>query len=226
MALEFLKDRRVILVVGSAAALAAGLVLAYRFVTHDKAPDEPPPASQGGLVVQTGRDDDLKLDPKRPLRCFVNGQFVGELPLSECARRNGVTTGALDVGLDPSGALAASNGVGANITPLPPQQPPAVVVDQPPQEQPAAGNTVASSDSQGPRAACSRYASGAWTKLAGAMSQSACVQTLFAGKCESSGAQFGRWGDQTLRLTAGRVEISPDSTDFQTLIDPWPGCAA
>ena len=82
--------------------------------------DEAPPASQGGLVVQTGRDDDIKLDPKRPLRCFVNGQFVGELPLSDCAQKNGVATGALDVGLDQSGALAAANAGGAHLTPLSP----------------------------------------------------------------------------------------------------------
>ena len=54
-------------------------------------------------MVETGRDDDIKLDPKRPLRCFVAGQFVGEMPVSACARKNGVATGALDVGLDAGG---------------------------------------------------------------------------------------------------------------------------
>ena len=115
------KDRRVLALAGMAVALLAGLIIAFVLVRRPNANSEAPPASQGGLVVQTGRDDDAKLDPMRPLRCFVNGQFVGELPLSDCAKRNGVATGALDVGLDPSGALAAANGPSSQITPLPPQ---------------------------------------------------------------------------------------------------------
>ena len=87
-------------------ALLAGLAIAWTVTSRDRGPREPAPASQGGLVVQTGRDEDLKLDPQRPLRCFVNGQLVGELTVSDCANRNGVASGALDVGLDPSGALA------------------------------------------------------------------------------------------------------------------------
>jgi hypothetical protein len=117
--MSFLQDRRVILAGGAALALLAGLAVAVLIGRGQSGPDAPPPASQGGLVVQTGRDDDIKLDPQRPLRCFVGGKFVGELPLGECARRNGVATGALDVGLDPSGALAAANGASGDITPLP-----------------------------------------------------------------------------------------------------------
>ena len=76
-------------------------------------------------MIVSGRADDAKLHPKRPLRCFVDGQFVGELPLAVCAQRNGVATGSLDVGLDPAGALAAAtNGAGSDITPLPAMQPP------------------------------------------------------------------------------------------------------
>ncbi|HZK99662.1 MAG TPA: hypothetical protein VFC47_07155, partial [Caulobacteraceae bacterium] len=117
--MAFPKDRRTVAIIGGAVAVIAGGTVALIGLRH--APDaQAPPASQGGLVVQTGRDDDARLDPKRPLRCFVGGQFVGELPLGDCARRNGVATGALDVGLDPSGALAASNGAGGDITPLPP----------------------------------------------------------------------------------------------------------
>ena len=75
-------------------------------------------------MVVSGRDDDAKLDPKRPLRCFVGGQFVGELPLAVCAQRNGVATGALDVGLDQAGALAAAKRRDTPLTPLAQQQPP------------------------------------------------------------------------------------------------------
>jgi hypothetical protein len=117
--MDILKDRRVVLAVGAGVALAAGLaVAALMAASHRDGPDAPP-ASRGGLVVQAGRDDDIKLDTTRPLRCFVNGLLVGELPLADCAKRNGVATGALDVGLDPSGALAASHGLSTNITPLP-----------------------------------------------------------------------------------------------------------
>src|SRR5438876_11586678 len=116
---EPLKDRRIQVAAGAGLALAAGLVVAL--AVGGRQSHAPPPASQAGLVVETGRDDDVKLDPKRPLRCFVNGQFVGEVPLEECAKKNGVATGALDVGIDPSGALAASGGAPADITPLPPQ---------------------------------------------------------------------------------------------------------
>jgi hypothetical protein len=122
--MSFLTDRRVIAIGGGALALVAGLAIAWVILKRSHPATEAPPAAQGGLVVVSGRDDDAKLDPKRPLRCFVGGQFVGELPLAECAQRNGVATGALDVGLDPSGALAASNGTGAQITPLPSQAPP------------------------------------------------------------------------------------------------------
>ncbi|HEX7760640.1 MAG TPA: hypothetical protein VF459_14125, partial [Caulobacteraceae bacterium] len=118
---DLLKDRRILLGGGAVLALGAGLAIAFSMVGRGPAATDAPPASQGGLVVQTGRDDDTKLDPKRPLRCFVGGQFVGELPLDECAKRNGVATGALDVGVDSSGALAAANGSSSDITPLPPQ---------------------------------------------------------------------------------------------------------
>src|SRR3984957_14429327 len=122
--MEFLKDRRVIALGGAGVALVLGLALAWLLFSRSRAPGGPPPASQGGLVVVPGRDDDAKLDPKRPLRCFVNGQFVGELPLAVCAQRNGVATGALDVGLDPSGAPAAATNGAAPLTPLPSQAPP------------------------------------------------------------------------------------------------------
>ena len=122
--MEFLKDRRVIALVGAGVALVLGVAVAWAIFSHSRAPVGPPPASQGGLVVVSGRDDDAKLDPKRPLRCFVGGQFVGELPLAVCAQRNGVATGALDVGLDPSGALAAATNGAAPLTPLAAQAPP------------------------------------------------------------------------------------------------------
>ena len=37
------------------------------------------------------------MDATHPLRCFVAGQFAGEMTLAACAKRNGVSTDALDV---------------------------------------------------------------------------------------------------------------------------------
>jgi hypothetical protein len=214
-------DRRVILGLGAAAALAAGLLIAWFFLKRDGRSSEPPPAAVGGLVVETGRDDDLTLD-------FVNGQFVGELPLAVCAQRNGVATGALDVGVDASGALAASNGVSANLTPLPPT--PQTTVTQ----TPGAANAAvpapapqAAGEPEAPTADCWRYAPGGWRELPGSMTQAACVQVLYAGHCQGRNeAMYGRWGNQTLRLTDGRVEISSDNRDFDILTNPWPGCGS
>jgi hypothetical protein len=115
-----LKDRRVVIALGVAAALILGLAIALASVKRHRGPAEPPPASQGGLVVEVGREDDAKLDPTRSLRCFVNGQFVGMSTLAECAKRNGVATGALDVGIDVTGELAATGEAGTVLTPLPP----------------------------------------------------------------------------------------------------------
>jgi hypothetical protein len=225
--MAFLKDWRVIvLFAGGGVALIAGIAIAWVIVSRSHPPTEPPPASQGGLVVVTGRDDDAKLDPKRPLRCFVGGQFVGELPLAVCAQRNGVATGALDVGLDQSGALAASNGAGAEITPLPSQQPPQSlpVVEGTPD----ASNAVHAAAPQAAQASaqsCWRFGGAGWRELPATMPLNACVQTLYAGRCPApDDVYYGRWGDQTLRLIAGRVEISSDNRDFTSLVDPWPAC--
>ena len=37
---------------------------------------------------------------------------------------------------------------------------------------------------------------------------------------------YGRWGDQTMRIIGGRLEISPDNRNFSSLVDPWPACAS
>ncbi|WP_204276711.1 hypothetical protein, partial [Klebsiella aerogenes] len=53
----------------------------------------------------------------------------------------------------------------------------------------------------------------------------ACVQALFAGKCErTGGASYGRWGEQTLRLVPGRVEQSSDNKSFRLLVEQTPSC--
>ena len=55
-------------------------------------------------------------------------------------------------------------------------------------------------------------------KVAGDLDLNGCVQFLFASRCERAGAaDYGRWGQQTLRLVTGRVEASGDNQSFHTL---------
>lgn len=221
--MELLKDRRIVLAGGAALALLAGLGIAIVLLGGKGKPTEPPPASRAGLIVETGRADDTKLDPARPLRCFVGGQFVGETTLAECAKKNGVATGALDVGVDETGALAAADQAGTVLTPLPPP-----TVDAPPTSAVTPGPTpspVATASSM-PLAACWRYSGAEWRRLPGDITLNACAQTLFSGRCERpGGATYGRWGEETLRLVPGRVEASSDNRSFHTVIDQGPNCS-
>jgi hypothetical protein len=217
--MELLKDRRVLLVGGAALALVAGLGIALGLMHGAKPPTEAPPASHGGLVVETGRADDTKLDAARPLRCFVSGQFVGETTLAECAKKNGVATGALDVGVDETGALAAADQAGLVLTPLPPPAD-TVAVAAP------AAPTTAPTAASAPLAVCWRYAGGEWRKQPGEITLNACAQQLYDGKCERpGGATYGRWGDETLRLVPGRVESSSDNRSFHAIIEQGPNCS-
>ena len=90
-------DRRLIL--GGALALLLGLAFAYGLVMRAPRPSGPPPASQGGLVVEPSREEP-GLDPARALRCFVGGKLIGTMTLADCARKNGVATNALDLGVE------------------------------------------------------------------------------------------------------------------------------
>ena len=220
--MELLKDRRVLLAGGAALALLAGIVIAVLLMKGAKAPIEAPPASRAGLIVETGRDDDTKLDPARPLRCFVGGQFVGETTLAECAKKNGVATGALDVGVDETGALAAADQAGMVLTPLPPPAATAPIVPVAPPVASPAPTVVATA----PLAACWRYSGAEWRRLPGDITLNACAQQLFSGKCEKpGGATYGRWGDETLRLVPGRVEASFDNRSFHTVIEQGSSCS-
>jgi len=224
--MDFLKDRRIILGGGAALALLAGLGIAVALMSgHDKKPAEEPPASRAGLIVETGRDDDSKLDPARPLRCFVGGSFVGEITLAECAKKNGVATGALDVGVDETGALAAADQAGTVLTPLPPTptvSAPAAAVPS----SPATPSTPTGASTNAPLGACWRYAGNEWRRLPGEITLNACAQQLFGGRCErTGGATYGRWGEETLRLVPGRVEISSDNRSFHTAFDQGPNCS-
>ncbi|MEI6282665.1 MAG: hypothetical protein WCP82_08120 [Alphaproteobacteria bacterium] len=228
MGLEFFKNRRAVISLASVLAIALGLGLAVVVKSGGKS-KAPTPALYTVLVVEVGREDDGKLDPGRPLRCFVGGAFVGEITLSECARKNGIDTGALDVGVDETGALAAADQAGTVLTPLPPGSTP----DDPaaaaaPAAIPASSATPAPAitPASGPLAACWRYQGAEWRRLPTEMGLNACVQVLFAGHCERpGGATYGRWGDQTLRLLPGHVEASADNRTFHNLAEQPASCA-
>ena len=213
------KDRRIVLpLAGAAIALLAGLAIAWTMLAGQRRePSEAPPASSAGLVIDSAGTEDTHMDPAKPLRCFVAGQFVGEITLADCAKRNGVATDALDVGLDQTGALAATDQAGAVLTPLPPAE------NEAPQDEGAEAAPLPVNAAVG---GCLRYDQGRWAKLPNDVSLNACVQALFAGRCERpGGATYGRWMQQTLRLVPGRVEISADNHSFRTLADQGVGCA-
>ena len=220
--MEILKDRRLALpLIGGALALAAGLAIGLTLVVKNRGETPPPaPAAQAGLVIDTAAaaEDEGRLDLAKPLRCFVAGQFVGELTLADCAKRNGVATGALDVGTDKSGALAAAGEAGTVLTPLPPPNPaPSIAAPAPAPAAPQAAS--------GPVGTCWRYSGGNWRELPTELSLNACVQTLFSGRCERpGGATYGRWLQQTLRLAPGKVEVSGDNRNFRTLAEQSPAC--
>jgi hypothetical protein len=208
------------IVIGGLAALAAGLGAAWMLL-GDGGPETRPPAAEGGLVIDATGPDDGPPEAGKLLRCFVQGQFVGELSLTACAQRNGVATDALDVGLDETGALAAAEQAGQVLTPLPPVEadPPAEVESALPTDDADDAEPVAAPS------ACWRHGGGRWRKVSSDTDLDACVHTLFAGRCEkANGASYGRFGQQTLRLVAGRVEVSDDNRAFRTLVAQTPDC--
>lgn len=211
----------ILLILGAALALAAGVWGAYQLSANNRSA-QASPASEGGLVIDTTAAEDGRIDPAKPLRCFVQGQFVGELALADCARRNGVATDALDVGLDPAGAMAATDPFGVD-----PASPPAPSGDAgaPITQTPPVIDAAEAGSADASMQACLRHSAGRWRRTPADMDLNTCVQLLFNGRCERpDGAAYGRWGQLTLRLVAGRVEISDDNKTFQTLVAQDANC--
>lgn len=215
------QDNRLLIAIGAGLAIVAAVVLALVFSGGRDREAGPPPAAQGGLTVDVA--DAPELNMTRELRCFVNGQFIGMATLSDCARRNGLATDALDVGIDETGALAAAPTAAFAPPPsLPPielteAEQPAPAVEQ---NQPAQPPVQAASGS-----ACLRHTGSDWRSLSSNMSLNACVQALYAGTCVRPGeALYGRWGETTLRLVPRRVEQSPDNNRFRTLVEQDRSC--
>lgn len=214
-----LRDRRVLLAAGVGglallAALGIGVGAMIRAARHHAPEPMASGAPAASLQVEMGREDN-GLDLQRPLRCFAGGQFVGMLTLKDCAQKNGVKTGSLDVGLDPSGEIAAATSDAQVLQQLPEAPPPPESSAEPPA---AVGATPAAGTGATIQDACWRYA-GDWRKLSDAMSLDECVQALYAGKCARPGsADYGRWGSDTLRLVTGKVERASDAGGFQVLV--------
>ena len=213
------QDNRLLIAIGAGLAIVAAVVIALIVSGGRDRNPAPPPAAQGGLTVDVA--DAPELNTTRELRCFVDGQYIGLATLSDCARRNGVATDALDVGIDETGALAAAPT--AAFAP-PPSAPPVELTEA---EQPAPTTPQPDEPSVQPAAgsACLRHTGSDWRSLSSNTSLNACVQTLYAGTCVRPGeALYGRWGDMTLRLVPRRVEQSPDNSRFRTLAEQDRSC--
>jgi hypothetical protein len=212
--MTLLQDRRVLIGAGAAAAIVVGGVIAFVLAPGRGAPPAKPTDAEAPRRLQVELGEQVRLDPNRQLRCFVGGQFVGPATLADCAKRNGVAAQALDVGIDESGALAARS--------LAPPPPPAAPSLPPSPALP----TPAPVPAAAPTGECLRYGPEGWRSAGGSTSLSACVQALFAGRCQQPGqALYGRWGSQSLRLVPGRVETSPDNRDFRPLVDQARDCS-
>ena len=219
--MAFPNDNRTILAIGAGLAVLAAIVLALVFSGGRDRTPATPAAERDGLTVDLA--DAPSLEPTRELRCFVDGRFIGMATLADCARRNGLATDALDVGLDETGALAAAPTAAfapppelpsVELTELAPMPEPVTIEPSRPTPVPAAGG-----------APCLRHTGSDWRSLSGGMSLSACVQALFAGTCVRPGdALYGRWGETTLRLVPRRVEHSNDNSRFRVLTEQDRNC--
>lgn len=215
------QDNRLLIAIGAGLAIVAAVVIALIFSGGRDRDASPPPAAQGGLTVDVA--DAPELNTTRELRCFVDGRFIGMATLTDCARRNGVATDALDVGIDETGALAAAPT--AAFAP-PPSAPPVELTEAEPMPPPGQTTPPVQAPVQtASGSACLRHTGSDWRSLSSSMSLNACVQALYAGTCVRPGeALYGRWGDTTLRLVPRRVEQSPDNSRFRTLVEQDRSC--
>ncbi|WP_291835222.1 hypothetical protein [Brevundimonas sp.] len=211
------KDNRILIAIGAAVAVVIAVIVGLLMTGGRDEPAAPPPAAQGGLTVSVA--DAPGLDSTRELRCYVDGQFVGMATLTDCARRNGLATDALDVGVDATGNLVAAPT--ASLTP-PPSAPPVELTETQPDATPIESTQPAQPAPQPAAAggACLRYTGSDWRTVSSGMSLNQCVVALYAGTCVRPGeALYGRWGETTLRLVPRRVEQSPDNNRFRLLAD-------
>lgn len=214
------RDNRFLIAIGAGVAVVIAVILALVFSGGRDRNPEPPPAAQGGLTVNVAEAP--ALDATRELRCYVAGQFVGMATLADCASRNGLATDALDVGIDETGALVAAPT--ASFAP-PPAEPPVELTETPAPAPVDSAEPVQPTPQPVAVGQCLRHTGSEWRMLSSSMSLNACVQALYSGTCVRPGdAQYGRWGDTTLRLVPRRVEQSADNNRFRTLAEQDRSC--
>ena len=207
--------------IGAAVAIVVGIILAMG-VSRGHKDDEKMNDQPTGLTFKVA-DPAPSLDTKKPLRCYVNGAYVGDVTLAECAKKNGVAAQQLDVGIDDNGNQVAAPT--ASLVPVP-GAPGSAEAAQP--ADPAQGAEIVppTATAAGPTASCLRYSSNSWNKLAENITLGQCAVLLFDTRCVSPGqAAYGRWGTKTLRLVPRRVEQSDDNTTFRPLVDQGQGCS-
>ncbi len=218
-------NQRLVLALGAGAAVLAGVIFAI--VALGK-PAKPASHEASPQVQVSMKDAAPNLDPAAKVPCFVDGKPAGNFTVAECAKKNGVDVKAMDLGLDDTGAWVAvptaSNAPPPALPPLTPQAGPAVA---PVAGAPAARPTeaVPAPAGGGDRAACLRFTGSEWRQVTDNVTQGACIQALFAGRCVRAGeAEYGRWGTTTLRLVPGKVEQAPDNKTFRTVAEQRRGC--
>ena len=215
-----LQDRRVIAALGGVIVLLLAILIGV-FVLRSHKKDEVVPTASGGLQIEQGQADN-RGSVGKPVRCFVNGQFTGMETVGDCARKNGVASQALDVGLDPAtGAVTNPSG---SLAP-PPAAPAAPVASSAPSQE-ADADEGGSQQPAGPAGECLRYNGDGWRAAGTGVTVGQCVRTLYEGRCARPGeAVYGRWGQQTLRLIPGRVEMSGDNRNFHPLMQQGADCS-
>jgi hypothetical protein len=216
------QKRWIAIAIGATVAIVVGIVLAMG-LSHGHKDEEKMNDQPTGLTF-TVADPSPSLDAKKPLRCYVNGAYVGDLTLGECAKKNGVAAQKLDVGVDDAGNLTAAPT--ASLVPVPGAPASAIAGAEP--ADPAQGAEVVPDTraASGPTAACLRFSSNSWNKLSDNVTLGQCAVLLFDQRCVTPGqASYGRWGSKTLRLVPKRVEQSDDNATFRPLVDQGQGCS-
>jgi hypothetical protein len=241
--MSLFNDRRVLAGLGGAVVLVAAVSAASFLSRSPRNADTGPPANTtdssnitgsaaGGLKVEMGKAPKVESDTS--VRCFVKGQFVGMQSAADCAQKNGVAPGGLDVGLDQSGAIAAAAGGGdTHLQPLANAESDDVD-DRSDRDEDDDGRPAqtASADptapsvrdyADAPPSDCRRYVAGAWRAGGAPVSLDACVHVLFDGRCPPPGqVVYGRWGGLTLRDSPGRIDASTNNRDFSPLAPQYP----
>lgn len=222
-------DQKRMLWLGAGGLLAVVIAIALAMVLSSSHKDDKRMNDQPTGLQFNVAEASASMDAKKPLRCYVNGADVGDMTLEQCAQKNGIAAQKLDVGLDDNGNMTAAPT--GSLAPVP-TAPTSATTNANPQANsaPVAGNggevvPATAPAATGPAAACLRYNGGEWNKLSDSLTLGQCVQLLYDGRCVSPGsAQYGRWGDKTLRLVPHRVEQSDDNSNFRPLVEQGQGC--